>query len=176
MDDDTTVTMTKTLNGSRWSTCLFGMHINNQMCDKFDISFKWRRTAESAFPAINIGFIASTIQNSIGNWNDRLGMKTNQKYSKCIMIGTLYSRFYEYKNNQYSALLSTNHCFKDKDEFTLSFDFINDALHIFHNDNLSDTISLDNVKEIMPGISLIYKGDTVQVTQWNFYKNDQKWS
>ena len=170
-------------------TCLFGVPICAENCDTFDISFKWLESENKGNGMMYMGWISNTIDESINNWNLRFGLYANKKYSSGILGGPYYSNFYVYKdfghkmdtpNNIYKRLnngmMSWTHNPKEGDGFKLKFDFVNDKVLVYHNNVLITDTSLDGAKEIIPGLSLTYKGQRIKVIKWEFCKGDKIWS
>ena len=55
------------------------------------------------------------------------------------------------------------------DIIKLSFDFENDTLQIYHNNNYIKQVSLNGDKSILPGISLLNILDSIQIGNYNLY-------
>eukprot|EP01084_Bolivina_argentea_P216376 367609_1 len=170
---DRIVMKTTTSIAALWSTCLFGKSINNTICDQFNVHFKWIQAQRS----ISIGFITSSIDSSIRDWNNRLGMWANKYYSQCIEVVQHENKLHLCQlGRKRIASYMSQEAFNANDHFTLSFDFIQDHYKVYHNGILACTFSLDNNKEIFIALSLFHKGEAVQITECVFYKNDKKWT
>ena len=59
--------------------------------------------------------------------------------------------------------------FKNGDDIKLLFDFVNDEWSIYHNNVEIYKTSLNGNKSILPGISLLRNGETIQIGNCNFY-------
>eukprot|EP01084_Bolivina_argentea_P019688 36609_1 len=180
MDDDTTVKSTQ--GGDR--TCVFGTTINSEQCDKFEICFEWISTAVSPqFGGQNFmfGYLTSTIDKSIQNWNDRLGWGLNKYHSKGIFCGKIYDTFYLYHAGAFNNLHgykcdNYNQTCSEGNMFKLIFSFIEDKVSVYHNNSFVHDINLDQVKEIIVAVTLMYTGQTIKANKWIFYKDDKTWS
>ena len=171
-------------------TCLFGVPVSAEYCDSFNISFKWMKSDNTVsiqrglyYYNIMMGWITNTIDKSIGDWNCWLGHSSNEKYSRGIFGGDGYSNFYLYKdfpNNATYEILSNKVCSNNNanegDEFKLSFDFKNDKVLVYRNKVLTTEVSLEGDKQIIPGLSLFYKGQRIKVVGWEFCKGNKTWS
>ena len=56
--------------------------------------------------------------------------------------------------------------FETTDIFGVTFDFINDTMQIYVNNNKADIISLKGNKSIIVGFSLDIKGDVLEILEY----------
>eukprot|EP01084_Bolivina_argentea_P067588 123052_1 len=156
--------ITKTKKGN-YCSCLFGNEINNKMCNVFNIEFKWKKKVIEFF----IGYVEADQLNKFDCHDDALGFQKNRNISLGIWIYktnshcALYDSFYDYKTLKHSS----TDTFVESDRFMLSFDFVNEQLTIFRNDQRQDSIEFQH-KSIIPGVSLWQKGEEIEVTKYTF--------
>eukprot|EP01084_Bolivina_argentea_P157475 274422_1 len=176
MDDDKTVILMEDSEG----TCLFGIPITDEICDKFRINYKWLKISEmpAGVQRFMMGFITSSIHESIGNFNQRLGLYSNRDYSRGIFCGWDYANFYVYEDNAHKRLNNyrSNPHPKEGDKFGLEINFETNKCSIYHNDEFAESISLNNVKTVMLALTLLYNKQTIEVDNWTFYKGDKMWT
>ena len=168
-------------------TCLFGDWISAEYCDKYKINLKWNESGmQHNYFGVDhrfmMGFIfGETIQDSIKNFNSRLGMKENRKYSKGIFCGSEYHTFFVYENNYHLTCYNEdwNHIIQSNpiegDIFSIEFDFIDDEYNVYRNDILQHSLDLQGHRKVMVGITLFYPGHSVTVKDWMFEMDDETW-
>ena len=157
-------------SADRYSTCLTNKMITKKMCNKFDIKFRIYGDSGNYVNCL-IGYVQSF--DSWINWNQGIGRRDN-KFTTCsFYIDSSNDKLYVYDisigsgKTELSYTSDTN--FKSKDTFTLSFDFDNNTLQIYHNENAADKISLCQIKSVIPGVSLTNKDSTVQILSCKLY-------
>ena len=52
--------------------------------------------------------------------------------------------------------------------FILSFDFRQNKLRLYHNNNIADDIDIKDYNEIIPAFSMYDAGDKLEITKWQF--------
>ena len=149
-----------------WSTCVLINDININDCNKFNIHIKYVKTG-----AFQMGYIINTI-NSIKNWNRETGCGSNTENSVGIYVYHYRDTFTLYDKNDCAGLQTLNYkspkFFAINDIFILSFDFIENTLTIYHNDNKCDTIELQKHTKIIPAFSLYYPGTQIEILKCDF--------
>ena len=149
-----------------YSTCSFEQDIDGTLFNKFMIHFRYLSSSRPS--NIMIGY--STSIDYIENWNRPIGFGMNKSCSVCIWLNGKTCITWGHNINNYGSLSyrpQTN--FQSGDIFTLSFDFVNDCVEFYHNDNKAPgIISFNGAKCIIPAISLIDKGDSIQVIKWEY--------
>ena len=158
----------KKINSNGWTNCIFGEEINHKECDMFNIYIQWKTCIRSFF----IGYITSTINKSIIDWNQWLGNRSNSTYSNGILINKHYTNFYIWNYKHYCKELSYKSLdqFKQNDIFILSFNFIQDTVTIYHNIKSKENcaqISLRGCKSIIPAFSLCSKGEEIEIIHFD---------
>ena len=183
-DEKRTVTFVEnTLNTKHYyiyRTCVFGDVISAKYCDSFHIGFKWMKgkwfLRHSRY--IMIGYITDTIDKSITDWNERLGLKGNKTYSRGIFSGPGYDQFFLFKDDGFVPLMNKTKIKnrpKEGDEFKLSFDFKKDSLSVYHENMFITKTELNGVKHIIIAMTLTYEGQMMKVTKWKFCKGNTTW-
>eukprot|EP01084_Bolivina_argentea_P280402 479531_1 len=159
----------KKVNKSYWSTCLLDDEITNKVCNKFHLEFK----IKTSMSTILFGFITSTVEKSIKNWNWHLGSTQESPYSVGIVI-------YPYRNDfqinlpQDKTVTRAKGYYKSDTKFTASdlfgllFNFANKEVIITHNGQSADKLILHKFESITPGFTLYKAGEVIEVTKCDF--------
>eukprot|EP01083_Nonionella_stella_P282481 961221_1 len=122
----------------RTSVCIYGEPISDKQCNKFEIYIQWKTCQFSS--VFFMGYITSSIQQSIQRWNNALGQFANKEYSVGIEVNSWRHNFIYYdKNNEEKELkYESKLSFRENDMFKMEFNFIDDTLTIYHNNNKAD--------------------------------------
>ena len=117
-----------------------------------------------------MGFITSSIEDSIKNWNHEIGDYDNKQHSMGIYVNKYSKSFRIYWKEDYNRKLTyiSTENYKKNDKFMLSFNFGDDKVTIHHNDTLADTFSLANNKMIIPAFSLRSQ-EEIEIIKWKLY-------
>eukprot|EP01084_Bolivina_argentea_P088006 158876_1 len=157
---------------AHWKSCIYGIQINDKQCNVFTVKIKW--TTTSAHMGFFIGYITSTIDESIKHWNEHIADTetdpNNAKYSIGIHVypgggGGYEQGLYCYDKNDQSKKLSyaPSNAFKSGDIFTISFNFMDNQFTIHHNDLIAEILSLNDCKQIALAFSLYDMGDQIEI-------------
>eukprot|EP01084_Bolivina_argentea_P189356 325644_1 len=74
-----------------WGSCAFGSVISSRSCNKFEIHFKRAGTYKAGH--FFMGYISSTIKQSIKNWNHYIGHGQNKEHAVGIHVCPSYDYF-----------------------------------------------------------------------------------
>ena len=158
-----------------FSSCIFGEEVNHEMCSVFNLELEWQ-TASGRYPSFLIGYISSSIQSSIGDWNGNLGYGQNKGHSTGYYVHCGYDYFREYTNGTFRSLpYRAPSNFKEGDLFKMSFNFAANELVLHHNGTKAETVSLYNHKKITAAFTLFTFGDDevceLKVTNYEFIRS-----
>eukprot|EP00483_Globobulimina_turgida_P008255 UN08271 len=88
---DTIVTKAAPASGpSGWSTCIFGEEVTQKQCSVFNIDIKWKKCVTEFI----MGYITSSIEQSIKDWNEFLGTAPNLEHCNGIFVDHVQANFY----------------------------------------------------------------------------------
>ena len=149
-----------------YATCIYGEQITSLECNIFKLTFKWIHcTTDAVF-----GYIISTIEESIKDWNNWIGKGKNAKYGVTIGIPNYKSNpyLYDVDGSRPINYLPKNDGFKQGDLFTMSFNFKRDEVSFFHNDYLLLSKSLSGIKKIYCVFCLRYMNEEIQIIKYEF--------
>ena len=146
---------------SGWKTCLFGDEFTNKLCNKINIEIKWKEMNDSFF----IGFITSSINESIKNWDQRLGYGANQQNSVGFFVTKTRNHITINDENNFDGKISdyaapNNFC--NGDTFELEIDFPKNTVSIYHNKTIVGTRSL-NTNQITLAFSFYWNGEVIEI-------------
>ena len=160
------VRVKKSIDG--WQTCLFGQQIEKKYCNQFDIYIKWN----SGIYAFFMGYITSTISESIGRWNSALGQHENKSNSVGIFVSNSNKILWRHDKHPIVSPQQLKYEsqteFDKNDIFRLSFNFKNDVVNIYHNDNYVDNIPLYGCTVITPAFALQSVNEELEIVKWSF--------
>eukprot|EP01083_Nonionella_stella_P002397 6929_1 len=136
---------------SETATCIFGEQITSKKCKGFDLYIQWTRCVDSFF----MGYITSSLENSIKDSTQFLGHGSNKRHSVGIEVYKEYNNFTLSDANHHYHMLRyrARDNFKEGDVFRLSFNFQRKELVIYHNGFTADSLVLEH-KQLTPAISL----------------------
>ena len=157
---------------SMGSTCLFGELISTKICKKYQIHFQLLKEGISShYFSFGLMFGYAESKNSIKDWNNCIGNKTNREQSTGFYVGSSFTDFAVYDKNNVSKVLQykSTSKFMINDVFGLEYDFINDEIQIYHNYNKADKLSLNGIKSLITAISLFDKKTSIKILKQTFY-------
>ena len=159
--NDTTITKNEKMGTN---VCIFGDEITSKQCNKFKIYIKWVQCKS----CIDMGFLTSSIQDSIGDYQAALGQGENKEKSVAFFIAkTMIHTFEHSKHSTGKKSLHSSTPFGKHSIFALEFNFVADELVVYHNDDKVDIVSLHGCKSIIPALS-IDKDEILEITKCEF--------
>ena len=149
-----------------WTTCIFDNEISDKICNRFSITFQVISFGdERVEPDFDIGYtLENTIEESMKNWTSPIGEGQNKHTSTCWNCGN--SRLYHSCSNGWSTV-QKNLKYSLGDIFTMLFDFKEEKVKIYYNDQEKDCKDL-NVTKLWVAISLFYTGNHVKVIDYKY--------
>eukprot|EP01084_Bolivina_argentea_P274429 467768_1 len=156
-------------NGSGYNTCIYGEELRATKCDRFDITIKF--VNKSSF---YMGFITSTVENSIKDWSCCLGRQGNKPYSVGLLINSYFNYFKlsDPKNEYLAISYKASKSFQVNDIFMLSFDFTENQCYIYHNSTkIKHTISLAEYGMITVAFSLRDLDAEIEIVDAKYFYN-----
>eukprot|EP01084_Bolivina_argentea_P017816 33238_1 len=163
-DDHKTVTKTDPQSSSV-STVLINKTITKEMCNEFSITLIING---DEINGCLLGYVSSI--NDIKDWNQALGFDPNKQTSMGLLIDddSPFLKLCDKDNTAEQLKCEYSECPKGGDTFLFCFNFVNDNLIVYHNNNKMDTLSLNGNKNIIPAVSLIRDGSSVQIRAYAF--------
>eukprot|EP01084_Bolivina_argentea_P076878 139368_1 len=145
-------TVKRIRNHTHSSICIFGEEISYTQFEIFNIEFKWKTCIDS----FCMGYLIWNIQ-SLSNWNTHLG--SDMHYGQVgIKVNVNQNKFLLYDHDFNGQLLPAYFVsckgFKQLDIFTMSFNFKENMLSIYHNGIEAEILSLEGHKKLTPAFSL----------------------
>lgn len=146
-----------------WKTCMFENAISQEICNKFNITFKLKEAESIDF---YIGYTkGETIESSIRSWSDQIGEGYNEETSCAWDV-----------YDDELCFSGEGECFVNVveditysvgDLFKLVIDFEANAVRIYHNDNELDSREI-HVKKLWIGFSFGYAKTTIEVLHYEY--------
>eukprot|EP01084_Bolivina_argentea_P110625 197483_1 len=157
----------KISSDNKYTTCVIGESINNKMCTQFDFEIKLKTFSYECY----IGYITSTINESVKNWNHYLGYGDNKNDSVGFRFYPNGNYINEWRKGNFETLNYTaSSNFKQGDKVKLSFNFDNKTLSLYHNESRVEILSLNNCKTITPAITMSKKNDKIEIIKYEIMK------
>ena len=151
------------LRNSYGSTCLFGELITNKICNQYYIQFKSNSDQSDGYGSFVFGYVESI--NCIKDFDCGLGVVRNKKHS--VGIYTCYSqnqfKLFDKDNTDKKLDYKSKSQFKQDDTFAVLFNFVDNYIQIYHNNNEADKLSLNDKKSIIMAFSLQKENDSIEI-------------
>ena len=107
------------------------------------------------------------------NWNGMLGYHEKcSRDSVCVVVikNSKYMRLYDRKNSRWGTRFDSK--FKDdpkmNDIFSMHFDFTNDKVIWYHNNNEIGDYILEKEIKLIPAFTFYSVGDQIEIIKWQF--------
>ena len=116
-----------------------------------------------------LDMLQNTDKYMIKNWNQSLGADNNKNSSVGILASSyLSSRFSLFdRNNKCKELkYKSSIKFKCGDIFDLTFDFVQNKISIYHNNNFAVDISLNGNKSVIFAVSLKSRDASIEILNY----------
>eukprot|EP01084_Bolivina_argentea_P312574 541153_1 len=154
-----------------WNTCFLNHSITDEMCNVYKLYFKWNKTGTERQhnPQFSMGFITSTIEESVNDLTHILGTGNNKNIF-CTGIVKDKNSFWIFDINHENQKLNyeSRKPFKKGDIFMMEFDFKNDAMTIYCNNKKTVSISLNNQKKITPAVQFPIAGLQIELIKQKY--------
>ena len=149
-----------------WSVCMFENQISNEICDKFDITFKIISFGgDGSHLDFCIGYATgNTLEESIQDWGTCLGEEDNSDTSASWAFwasSLLYNGFGDYGNINNSINYSTD------DLLRILFDFKAKTVKVYHNGKEKNSKDLKATK-FWIGLSMRYEGNQITMVEYKY--------
>eukprot|EP01083_Nonionella_stella_P095908 269361_1 len=165
--------VTKTSNNYCCSIVLFGNQVYSSICARYELSF----LVSSLQHDFMVGYVPSS--GNIKDWNNELGRDSNLYYSTGIYIYK-HLNYFELcdkynrngKQSPFKLRRHANGCHAlglCRDMIKMSFNFVEDTLSIYVNQDLAISASLHRNKEIIPTFGLNDKLDQIRIAKIEFF-------
>ena len=158
---------------NRHSLCVIGNAISYKTCDIFRIEYTVKNVDKNKQYCCYLGFLKlkSIDSASFISWDDSPGHgTTNGRVGVEICMYNLDGRDYLSVYQGWQAIhhlkLKNGSRLKHNDAVMLEFDFIKSEWYIYHNDIKLDFAEELDTKDIIPCVSLYYKGEMVEITKY----------
>lgn len=154
--------VTKDVEDFGWGTCIYGSQaITSDICNTFEITYKLNAFGVGkAYCCFVIGFVTDKIENSIANWNERIGGGSNEKGS--IGVWFYDHDVYVYDRDKSAQQLDHKKQYALNDLFRFKVDFRANQLHLFHNEKEISVIKL-NTKYVRPALTISYEKEELEI-------------
>ena len=120
-----------------------------------------------------LGYLTSSLDKSITDWNDFLGSNVNKHHCVGIWVNSRYTHCFLYDQMNFNKQLPLKavNGFKNNDIFIMKFDFSNRAFTLYYNDEVVDTLDFDH-ESITIAFTLMAGNfneiNEIQITEWKF--------
>lgn len=166
-DDGQTVSVTGCVD---WTSCIYGSIVTDQICDTFEIYFIFDAKNDDALCHM-FGYIPNIDLMQNHDWNSHIGDEGNEEYCVGFLVAAKNSVYQFDKPGgrpDHEIDYRPESKFVSGDQFGMIFNFVQDSLSIYHNDQLIEAVSLNGFKSIIPAFSFCSLKNTCKIIKYNY--------